>query len=48
MRWVGYVAGKVRNVYKILFENSLGKRSLKDLDIDGRITLKWALKEAMN
>jgi hypothetical protein len=45
MRWAGYVArmGEKRNAYRILVGKPEGKRQLEDLDIDGRIILKWML-----
>jgi hypothetical protein len=43
MRWVGHVACMegMRNAYKMFIGKPEGKRPLKELDIDGRITLEW-------
>jgi hypothetical protein len=42
-RFAGHVArkGEVRNSYNILIGKPEGNRPLKDLDIDGRLTLEW-------
>jgi hypothetical protein len=36
--------GENKNTYKVLVEEPEGKRHSKDLDIAGRIILKWILK----
>jgi hypothetical protein len=43
----GYVARmpEMRNTYKILVGKPEGKNDLKDLGIDGKITLVWILEE---
>jgi len=43
MRWVGHVArmGEGRGVHRVLVEKPEGKRPLGDLDVDGRIILRW-------
>jgi hypothetical protein len=38
--------GETRNAWKILFGNPEGKNYLEDRGVDGRIILKWKLKEA--
>jgi hypothetical protein len=45
MRWAGHVVcmGKIRNAYKILVWKLKGRRNFKDLDVGGRIILKWFL-----
>jgi len=42
MRWAGYVArmGERRRVYTVLVGKPEGKRTLEDVDVDGRIILK--------
>jgi hypothetical protein len=35
------------NAYTILVEKPEAKRRLEDIDIDGRITLKWILQNIM-
>jgi hypothetical protein len=46
MSWAGHVArmGK-RNAYRILVGKPEGKDHQEDLDVDGRITLKWILRK---
>jgi len=43
MRWAGHVAlmGEGRGVHRVLMGKPEGKRPLGDLDIDGRIILRW-------
>jgi hypothetical protein len=45
MIWAGHVAriGEIRNVYKILVGEPEEKSYSEDLDVDGRIILKWIL-----
>jgi hypothetical protein len=45
MRWAGHVArtGEGRCVYSVLVGRPEGKRLLEDLDVGGRITLKWTI-----
>jgi hypothetical protein len=45
MRWAGYVAcmREKRNAYRILEGKPEGKSPLEDLDIGGRIILRWIL-----
>jgi hypothetical protein len=35
----------MRNAYKVLVRSPEGRRSIKSLDIDGRIILEWILGE---
>jgi hypothetical protein len=43
MKWIGHVPSMedMKNAYKILVEKPEGKITLEQLDVDGRITLKW-------
>jgi hypothetical protein len=45
MRWAGHVArmGEGRGVYRVSVGRAEGKRPLEDLDVGGRITLRWTL-----
>jgi hypothetical protein len=47
IRWVGHVAriGEKRNRYKVLVGTAEGNNHLKDLRVNGRITVIWLLKE---
>jgi hypothetical protein len=47
MRWAGYVTcmGKKRNAYRVLVGQPEGKNPLEDLDVGGRIILKWILEK---
>jgi len=46
MRWMGHVAclGDMRNAYKIFVGKPEGMNHLEDVNIDGKIILKWILK----
>jgi len=41
--WAGHVArmGEGRGVHRVLVRKPEGKRPLGDLDVDGRIILRW-------
>jgi hypothetical protein len=45
MRWARHVAlmGEMRNTYSIFDGQREGKKQLGNLDVDGRIILKWIL-----
>jgi hypothetical protein len=45
MRLAGHVArmGEVRDIYRVLVGWSEGKNHWEDLDVGGRITLRWTL-----
>jgi hypothetical protein len=47
MRWAGHVArtGERRGAYRILGGRSEGRKHLGDPGVDGRIILKWILKQ---
>jgi hypothetical protein len=47
MRWVEHVAhmAEMRNPYKFSNKNLYGREKLKDIGVDGRITLKLILKK---
>jgi hypothetical protein len=47
MRWAGYVArmGEGRGVHRVLVGKPEGKRPLGDLDVDGRIILRWIFRK---
>jgi hypothetical protein len=49
MRWAGYVARmgrrrRRRRIYKILMRNQKERDHKEDLDVGGRIKLKWILE----
>jgi hypothetical protein len=37
--------GKKRNVYNIVVGNLKGRDNLEDLDVNGRLILKWNIRE---
>jgi hypothetical protein len=46
VRWADHVApvGKKRNAYRILVGNQKERYHLEDLDVGGRIILRWILE----
>jgi hypothetical protein len=48
MRRAGHVAsvGEMRNAYKILVTNLKGRDHMEDFGVDGKVILKWILREA--
>jgi hypothetical protein len=47
MRWTGHVAhmGEKRNACRVLAGEFQGKSCYENLDVDGRIVLKWMLEK---
>jgi len=47
MSWIGHVlhTKEKKSISKILVWVSQGRRSLQELDTDGKITLKWIFKK---
>ena len=44
-RWVGYVAYKeIKNAYRILVKNIMGRDHVGDLRADNKTVLKWVLE----
>jgi hypothetical protein len=37
----------MRNAYKMLFEKADGRNHLEELGVDGRIKLKWVLRNTV-
>jgi hypothetical protein len=46
MRWAGHVArmGVGKGVYRFWLGGPKGRDNWEDLDVDGRITLRWTLR----
>jgi hypothetical protein len=46
IRWVEHLARAAysKGAYRVLMERTEGKNHLEEMDLDGRIILKWILK----